>query len=87
MEEFLSDNNYLFDGYVLHTSLHTQGYMIYPTLENLLTRLEDPEYLNYSLSLSLYQKTERKWYLEALSKRPDLTETQKRLIKMYQSKL
>jgi hypothetical protein len=86
MEEFLSDNNYLFDGYVLHTSVNTQGYMICPTLENLLTRLEDPEYLNYSLSLCPYQKTERKWYLEALSKRPDLTETQKRLLLMYQTK-
>jgi hypothetical protein len=86
MKEFLSDNNYLFDGYVLHTSVHTQEYMIYPTLENLLTRLEDPKYLNYSLSLCPYQKTERKWYLEALSKRPELTETQKRLVKMHLTK-
>ncbi len=86
MKEFLNDNNYLFDGFVLHTSVPTQGYMLYPTLENLLARLEDPEYLNYSLSVSAYQKTERKWYLEALAKRSDLSETQKRLLLMYQSK-
>ncbi len=86
MKEFLNDNNYLFNGFVLHTSVHTQGDMIYPTLENLLVRLEDPEYLNYSLSVSAYQKTERKWYLEALSTRPDLNETQKRLVKMYGKK-
>lgn len=59
--------------------------MLYPTADELISRLEDPDYLNYSLYLG--ENTERELYVFDLAVRPDLTETQKRLIKMYQSKL
>ncbi len=59
--------------------------MFYPTAEELISRLENPEYLNYRSYKGPY--TERELYILNLSKRPDLTETQKRLIKLYKSKL
>jgi hypothetical protein len=58
---------------------------IVPDLDDLLSRLKDPDYLNYKFKD--YWFKERVCYLRVLSFRNDLTETHKRLIKMYQSKL
>jgi hypothetical protein len=58
---------------------------IAPDLDNLFDRLKNPDYLNYKLKS--HWLTERACYLRALSYRNDLTETHKRLLKMYQAKL
>jgi hypothetical protein len=87
MKEFLNDSSYLFDGAaVINSTGPIPMDIMYPTLEDLLSRLKDPEYLNYSYFGGVIMKTQRKWYLEALSKRPELTETQKRLVKMHLTK-
>jgi hypothetical protein len=92
MKEFINSGAYLLTEENEHYS--TMYYMVdtdnnedmlYPTAEELISRLKDPEYLNYSLYLG--ENTERQFYLFDLAVRPDLTETQKRLIKLYQSKL
>ena len=59
--------------------------MLYPTVDELISRLKDPEYLNYDYYGGCTK--ERYLYLIELTKRPDITEIQKRLIKMYQSKI
>lgn len=84
MIEFLNDSSYLFDGAIINSTDAIPMDIMYPTLEDLLSRLKDPEYLNY---IYFTMKKERKYYIDAISTRPDLTETQKRLLKMYQSKL
>lgn len=58
---------------------------IEPELDDLFYRLKNLDYLNYEVARIWY--TERYYYLLALSERDDITETHKRLIKMYQSKL
>jgi hypothetical protein len=92
MKEFINSGAYLLTEENEHYS--TMYYMVdtdnnedmlYPTAEELISRLKDPEYLNYSLYLG--ENTERQFYLFDLAERPDLTETQKRMVKLYQSKL
>ena len=58
---------------------------IEPELDDLFYRLKNFDYLNYEVTPIWF--TERYYYLHALNERDDITETHKRLIKMYQSKL
>jgi hypothetical protein len=89
MKEYISDNRYLVTEEFSQPAIIITSYRfvdtLYPTVEELISRLKDPEYLNHSQDRCITK--EREYYLNDLSKRPDLTETQKRLIKLYQSKL
>jgi hypothetical protein len=86
--EYIGDNRYLVTEGSYQTVIIFTTYVckdtLYPTVEELISRLEDPEYLNHSLHRCIAK--EREFYLTALSTRPDLTEIQKRLLLMYQSK-
>jgi len=67
--------------YDITRGLFSEPYRI-PPIDELISRLSDPEYL-----------TTYKWqgarveYINSLLKRDDLTEIQKRLLKMYKAKL
>jgi hypothetical protein len=50
-----------------------------PPIEELIERLNDPQYMTF--------RNQRGYYIETLLNRNDPTETHKRLLKMYYSKL
>jgi hypothetical protein len=56
------------------------------TLDDLFKKLGDKDFLGYADEKNRIMP-ERGFFLYILKRRPDLTETHKRLIKMYQSKL
>ncbi len=86
--EYIGNNRYLVTEGSSQTVIIFTTYgckdTLYPTAEELISRLEDPEYLNHSWHRCITK--EREYYIRALSKRTDLSETQKRLIKMYEKK-
>jgi hypothetical protein len=63
-----------------------EDHLIIHSIDIMIGYLNDPDFLT-NRSFQYFGRSERCMYIDLLSDRDDLTETQKRLLKMYQSKL